>query len=90
LLYSYFGSSAGDPCLACVKTFGPKLRTHLLQPLDIGIFQPLKDWHCDGEDQARAQRYNGVYLKNIKLQREEVESRGANIHLLAKSLVSRS
>jgi hypothetical protein len=26
LLYSYFGSSAEDPCLACVETFGPKLR----------------------------------------------------------------
>jgi hypothetical protein len=26
LLNSYFGSSAGDPCLACVETFGPKLR----------------------------------------------------------------
>jgi hypothetical protein len=45
---------------------------------------------CDGEDQATAQRYNGVYLKNIKLQREEVKSKGANIHLLAKSLVSQS
>jgi hypothetical protein len=45
---------------------------------------------CDGEDQAKAQKYNGVYLKNIKLQKEEVKSKGANIQLLAKSLVSRS
>jgi hypothetical protein len=28
---------------------------------------------CDGEDQAKAQRYNGVYLKNTKLRSEGVK-----------------
>jgi hypothetical protein len=58
--------------------------------LSTSAFGACSNAACDGEDQAKAQRYNGVYLKNIKLQREEVKSKGANIHLLAKSLVSRS
>jgi hypothetical protein len=30
-------------------------------------------WTCDGEGEAKVQRYNDVYLKNTKLRSEEVK-----------------